>query len=101
MSLPGISLGKSQDAGAQTDAIAEGSKFPLVVVLSNGLKKPLVLAQAVPPIFLAQGESINHTCHTRGHLYDIIFGMIAIGDIAGQDTIGSITKKLPRGASKK
>jgi hypothetical protein len=93
-------LGRGQDAQQQTDAIASGKKYPLTVVLSSLSRAPLVLAQAVPTVVLAAGETQTHICQTRGHLYDVIFGMIAIGDRLGQDIIGSITTKLPKGASK-
>lgn len=100
MSLVVIELGKGQDAAAQTVALAEGKKFPLPVAVTNAWRQPLVLAQAQPPLVIAAGETVIHTCQTRAHLYDVVFGMIAVGERLGQDIIGSITTKLPKGASK-
>lgn len=100
MSQATIELGKGQDAAVQTAVIAEGKKYPLVVAVTNSGRKTLVLAQAVPTLVIAAGETALHTCQTRAHLYDVIFGMIAVADRLAQDIIGSITTKLPKGASK-
>lgn len=94
-------LGKGQDAQQKTDAIAGGSAFPLTVAITNSSRRMLVLAQAVPTVVLAPGETKPHLCRTRGHLYDVVFGMIAIGERLGQDIIGSVTTKLPKGTPKK
>jgi len=100
MSQATIELGKGQDAAAQATALAEGKKFPLAVAVTNAGRKPLVLAQAVPTLVVAPGATALHTCQTPAHLYDVVFGMIAVGDRLAQDMMGSITTKLPRGASK-
>lgn len=100
MSQATIELGKGQDAAAQTVALSEGKKFPLTIAVTNAWRQPLVLAQAVPPLVIAAGDTVIYTCPTRAHLYDVVFGMIAVGERLGQAMIGSITTKLPKGASK-
>lgn len=97
-------LGAGQDASQQTDRIAGKAEFPIDVTITNDHTRPVVLAQATPSIFLRKEESTTYTCHTRGHLYDLVFGMIAIGDQLGQDKIGRITTvnvKPNKGAPKK
>src|SRR5690349_18212264 len=94
-------LGKGADASAQTDLILGAAQFPLSVHLSNVMKRPLVLAQAKPMVMLKPNESVAHTCHNRSQVYDLVFGMVAIGDQLGQEKIGTVTVKKPiKGASK-
>lgn len=100
MNLSYSKLGRGGNAASITQAIALGKKFPLMVYLTNLSKKQLVLAQAVPSVVLHAGERHPHICQTCDHLHDVIFGMIAIGDRLSQDIIGSISTKLPKGASK-
>ncbi|MNP36038.1 hypothetical protein D3C76_1293970 [compost metagenome] len=65
------------------------------------MKRPLVLAQARPAVMLKPAESVKHVCHTRAQVYDLVFGMVAIGDQLGQEKIGSVTVMKPiKGASK-
>ena len=94
-------LGKGADAAAQTDLLLGVAKFPLSVQLSNVSTRLLVLAQARPAVMLKPNESIAHTCHTRAQVYDLVFGMVAIGDQLGQAKIGTVTVMKPiKGASK-
>lgn len=95
-----VDLGKGQDAGEKTAALASGKRFPLTVLVTNQGRKPLVIAQAAPSLVIAPGDAVAHVCQTRSHLYDLVFGMIAVGDRLAQDTIGSVTTKLPKEASK-
>lgn len=100
MSASAIKLEKGGDAALLTDAACEGKKFPLEVVITSTSRTPVVVAEAIPSLVLHQGKPITHTCHTRAHLYDIIFGMLAVAQTTGQATIGSIDTKLPRGTKK-
>jgi hypothetical protein len=94
-------LGKGVDPAVQTDLIIGVAKYPLTLQLTNVMTRPLVLAQAAPAVFIPAGESVEHTCHTRNHVYDLVFGMVAIGDQLEQEKIGSvIVKKSIKGASK-
>lgn len=94
-------LGKGVDPSEQTDLIVGVTKYPLTVVLANEMVRPMVLAQASPAVFIPAGESVEHTCYTPAQVYDLVFGMVAIGDQLGQAKIGTVTvKKLIKGASK-
>jgi hypothetical protein len=94
-------LGKGCDPAEQTDLIIGVAKLPLTVKLTNVMARPLVLAQASPAVMLQSGESIEHLCHTRGHVYDLVFGMVAVGDQLEQEKIGSVIVIKPtKGASK-
>jgi hypothetical protein len=94
-------LGKGADAAAQTKLILGAAQFPLSVQLTNVSTRLLVLAQARPVVMLKPNESIAHTCHNRGQVYDLVFGMVAIGDQLGQEKIGTVTVMKPiKGASK-
>lgn len=94
-------LGKGIDPAAQTDRLIGVAVFPLTVKLCNSMHLPLVLAQASPAVMLQPGETIEHVCHTRAHVYDLVFGMVAIGDQLGQEKIGTVSVMKPiKGASK-
>lgn len=100
MTLATLKLGKGQDAHAQTASLAGSKSFPLTVAITNQGRAPLVLAQAVPTLVVPAGATEPHKCQTYGQLYDVVFGMIAVADRLGQDIIGSVSTKLPKGASK-
>lgn len=94
-------LGKGSDPAAQTDLIVGVALFPLTVKVSNVMARPLVLAQASPAVVLQGGETVEHLCHTRAHVYDLVFGMVAVGDQLEQEKIGSVIVIKPtKGASK-
>lgn len=94
-------LGKGVDPAEQTDLIVGVAKYPLTVVLANAMPLPIVLAQASPAVFIPAGESVEHACYNRAQVYDLVFGMVAIGDQLEQEKIGSvIVKKSIKGASK-
>lgn len=88
-------LGKGVDPAVQTDLIIGVAKYPLTLQLTNVTTRPQVLAQATPAVFIPAGESVEHICHTRAHVYDLVFGMVAIGDQSGQEKIGSVIVKKP------
>lgn len=98
---PKGALGKGMDAQEKAAAIATGD-FPVVVTVENLHKRTLVLAQATPSLVIGPKESVTYTCHTPGHLYDVVFGMIAVGDHLEQEIIGSINlAKKPKEAPTK
>lgn len=95
-------LGKGLDAAAITDQLLGGEpKFPVAIQVTNALPRTLVIAQAVPALVIESQMSAEHTCHSHGQLYDVVFGIVATADLLDQEKIGTVTvvKPVVQGAS--
>jgi hypothetical protein len=84
-------LGMGMDAAQVLAGFADGLAYPVSLNVENRMRGSLVLAQAQPLRVIDEGATVQHECPSVGQLYDLIFGMIGVGDRLQRDTIGAIS----------
>lgn len=84
-------LGMGMDAAEVVASFAEGLTYPVSLNIENRMRGALVLAQAQPIRVIDEGATVLHECPSAGQLYDLVFGMISVGDRLQRDTIGAIS----------
>lgn len=84
-------LGMGMDAAQVLSGFADGLAYPVSLNVENRMRGSLVLAQAQPIRVIDEGATVQHECSSESQLYDLIFGMIGVGDRLQRDTIGAIS----------